>query len=388
METNTRVLFEKIQSLLNFVKEQQAQAKKRGENYNIFETLRLTTRETRLHSAVIADLLNPEGNHALGVQPLMAFLKVANIREPFTSADIENAKVEVEHCIGTISDDQTEGGNIDILITIGNYCIIIENKIYAGDQPTQLLRYHNFCNKSPHTLLYLTLDGHEASEKSAMTLNVEKDYFCMSYQNEITKWLTKCISIAATKPLVRETLQQYLNIILKLTSQNMDNNDRNTLFELMSDYPEVVTSVVNNQWNYRIYLVKTYLVEPFTNWCKSSGYEWYEAPDFQNQAKGIGFGIYRLGWNKMIAVDFTPHESPSYGVYIWNSKDTKTCQMIGSETNEAWPYGWEHFDKYTDWDIVSLSKELKEGKVFEYVCQKFSELIEKIDSNPDLYPMI
>ena len=39
--------------------------KKCGEYYNIFKTLGLQTSEVRLHSAFLAELLNPEGAHGL-----------------------------------------------------------------------------------------------------------------------------------------------------------------------------------------------------------------------------------------------------------------------------------------------------------------------------------
>ena len=381
------LLFEKVQSLINLSKELKSQADKRGENYNIFEVLRLTTRETRLHSAVVANLLNPAGNHGLGTVPLNTFLRIVNVQGKLPLADVENATVEVEHCIGTINDDKTEGGNIDILVTIGDYTIVIENKIYAGDQPTQLFRYHNFCSDKPHTLLYLTLDGHEASNESTVSLNAGKDYFCVSYKKEITEWLTECISCAVAKPLVRETLQQYLSIILKLTFQDMDNNARNKLFSLMADYPEVVASVVNNQDDYRQHLIKQYFIDPFTEWCQNKGLKLYMDENFQSQAKGL-FGVYRPEWKKMVAIEFAYNDRPSYGVWIWNSKDNSRADLFDSEKNESWPYGWAYLDQYPKWDITLLSKELKDGKIFEEVCQKFTSLIDKIENSPEKYSMV
>ena len=389
MKEAIELFFEKIQHLLNLEKERQLQADKRGENYNIFEILKFEKKETCLHSAMIADLLNPNGKHALGTTPLKAFLKVIKIKELFTSTDIERAEVKTEHHIGLISDDGTEGGNIDILITIGNYVIVIENKIDASDQPTQLFRYHNFCKEKPHTLLYLTLDGHEASKLSTVSLKAGKDYFCISYKKEIKEWLNECIVGAVTKPLVRETLQQYLSVILKLTFQNMDNSTRNKLFELMTDYPEVVTEIVGTQWTYCKYLVEQYVLEPFKNWCQNEGFEWYEDSYFRNQGSCSKFGIYRPEWNKIIAVEFASsgYRDASYGIWIWKSKDPTTGLLLGSENNESWPYGWEYFDKFKAWD-ASLSKDFKEGKVFEYIRTKFCELIGKIDNAPDRYPMI
>ena len=45
---------------------QQEEKRRRGENFNVFKVLGLTTSEVRLHSALIAELLNPNGDHGLG----------------------------------------------------------------------------------------------------------------------------------------------------------------------------------------------------------------------------------------------------------------------------------------------------------------------------------
>ena len=48
---------------------------KQGEFFNIFNTLGLRTEEVRLHSAFLAELLNPQGTHGLSSLFLEAFLK-------------------------------------------------------------------------------------------------------------------------------------------------------------------------------------------------------------------------------------------------------------------------------------------------------------------------
>ena len=64
----------KIQNLLielqreaDKVKQRKEEARKRGESFNIFNVLGLSTNETRTHSALIAELLNPHGNHGCEV---------------------------------------------------------------------------------------------------------------------------------------------------------------------------------------------------------------------------------------------------------------------------------------------------------------------------------
>lgn len=46
---------------------------KRGEYFNVFEVLGLSTKEVRLHSAFLPELLNPNGSHGLGDKMLRSF---------------------------------------------------------------------------------------------------------------------------------------------------------------------------------------------------------------------------------------------------------------------------------------------------------------------------
>ena len=76
----------------------------------------------------------------------------------------------------------TEGGRIDLLIKSGNKVIVIENKIYADDQKTQMKRYQNFCQQyDDYRLLYLNLDGIEPSEDSIVDMVLDEDYHIISY---------------------------------------------------------------------------------------------------------------------------------------------------------------------------------------------------------------
>lgn len=118
--------------------------------------------------------------------------------------------VEVEKVIGNKNEDATEGGRIDMTITVGSWLLIIENKIYAQDQDRQLLRYANYAKSSPkdYMLLYLTLDGKNASDRSTTDAQGNTaEYTPLSYKEHILAWLHQCVSMAYGKPLVRETLQ-------------------------------------------------------------------------------------------------------------------------------------------------------------------------------------
>ena len=64
---------------------------------------------------------------------------------------------------------EKSGGRVDIVLDDHKGCgVIIENKVDAGDQENQLLRYDNYAKKyfkKDYRLLYLTLDGHKPSAK-------------------------------------------------------------------------------------------------------------------------------------------------------------------------------------------------------------------------------
>jgi hypothetical protein len=145
----------------------------------------------------------------------------------------------VEYDIGAISEDYKEGGRIDILIRDKNgKTIIIENKIYAGDQPWQLFRYNKFaeknCTNGNYVLLYLTLDGHHPSEESTGG-RIEVDYFCISYKKEIMYWLNQCIGIAALHPSIRETISQYQTNLTEALNIMDDSSNKNFINFLVNE---------------------------------------------------------------------------------------------------------------------------------------------------------
>ncbi|MGL4346807.1 MAG: PD-(D/E)XK nuclease family protein, partial [Chitinophagaceae bacterium] len=161
---------------------------------------------------MIAEFLKIDGTHGFKEKFLKAFLKILVDEEIIDNNfkfSCANVKVQTEYV--------TQSGRIDILITNAEkQAIIIENKIYAGDQFKQLKRYFKHGEKEfkeNFILLYLTLFGSEASEQSSQGI----DYQQISYENTIIQSLEKCVEIAARNAIVRETLIQYINYLKKLT---------------------------------------------------------------------------------------------------------------------------------------------------------------------------
>lgn len=223
---------EKIEQLLNEVntiaKSYERVAEATGENFNIFSILRMESDEVATHSRFIAELLNPKGRHGQKDLFLIKFINYFNNRfnkdenNKHQKLELETSTVEIkiEVGIGTVKEDK--GGRLDILIKDKKQNIImIENKIYAYEQADQLLRYSNYGkegNFKNSSLIYLTLEGDDSNDPSSK----EVDYLRYSYKDDIINWLEDCKKESASIPILRESITQYINLIKKLTNQNLN----------------------------------------------------------------------------------------------------------------------------------------------------------------------
>lgn len=239
------------------IKEQRKEKFERGENYNIFYDLGFMSDEVHLHSMFLANLLNPKGSHGQRGKFLEAFLKMLQKSFPAISADsleldTANASVGVEKYIGRQTD--SEGGRIDIYLTDGKHSISIENKIYAGDQHHQMLRYWNYgmSQKGDDTeksfvLIYLTLDGCSPSKDSLGEDLKENDIVCLSYKGDIRGWLDRCVELASRTPLVRETINQYISTIDILTNNVMEDNKELLDILCKEENLDAIYDIANNK---------------------------------------------------------------------------------------------------------------------------------------------
>ena len=174
----------------------------RREPFNVFTVLRTAHDEVNLHSRFLHALLNyrnPPGGSRVNLNDFLFTVGIDGL-------DSDHAIVERER------------DNVDILIRDcrSGQSVVIENKIWAVDQPGQLQRYAENQVKAgyekPH-LLYLTLDGREPEEHSKGDLDVT----CISYMADISPWLEGCHKSAYDEPALRESIAQYRQLIGKLT---------------------------------------------------------------------------------------------------------------------------------------------------------------------------
>ena len=75
MENKLQKLLNDVNAILQQERIKKEESRKRGEQFNIFEVLGLQTSEVRLHSAFLAELLDPNGDHGLNNKYLKVFVE-------------------------------------------------------------------------------------------------------------------------------------------------------------------------------------------------------------------------------------------------------------------------------------------------------------------------
>jgi len=374
MKTITAML-EAISKLYEQQKELEEKKRKEGEFFNVFNTIGLRTEEVRLHSAFIAELLNPKGSHGLSHSFLQAFWEVIEISDGYINYSQCEQNDIVERVIGPVNDMGTEGGRIDIIIEDGNHAVIIENKIYASDQKNQMLRYNNYAKKefpNGYKLVYLSLDGHEPDDCSLG----KDEYKVISYEKEIVEWLEKCYSISDSKPLVQSVIKQYCELVKQITI---------AVGEMLQ---------LQDEWFGMI--LEKYIWDPLEKLAKQNQMLFGKELGIARDWNGAGAWIYREEWKY-------------YGIFIWTKnrkywddmfvgvswfevpnwknkickKDRINCKLncLNSfdPNDEEWPYGWEFLQNdIRNWNYEIIDK-IVQGKVFDYIKKKFEEIISEID---------
>ncbi|MFN8417485.1 MAG: PD-(D/E)XK nuclease family protein [Cytophagaceae bacterium] len=224
-----------------------------GLRFNIFSILNISSNEVRLHSNLIAELLSRNGTHGMKDSFCRSFFKLFPFEQNniISNFNYDNYIVEVEKYTGIINEDYTSGGRLDIVITDNsNNRVIIENKIFAGDQKNQLLRYYNFDKRS--IILYLTLEGTEPSIWSTNnTIHNSIDFHCISYRYFISNWLIECMELSKEKPRINQIINQYLQIVKNYSNPNYNNLMTNEIVNIISTDKELYMSIdeIVNSYN-------------------------------------------------------------------------------------------------------------------------------------------
>jgi hypothetical protein len=364
-----------------------------GENYNVFNVLNIYSDELS-HSAIIGNLLDAKGRHGqkdvflkLFLEEIQGFDDKSVQFTTLHSFKTECSKVIIEKHVGKVNHENGEGGRIDILINDGQNNIIIENKVWAGDQNLQLIRYNTHDLNAP--ILYLTLDGKPPSEASikhevkTKKLTLGKEFICISYQKTIKNWLEQCIKEMANKPIIRESLNQYLVLVKQLTNQSTNNKMEKELHEIILNNYQASKEISNNfnktilNFSNSIFLKIFEELEEFLkkeNWVvflknevleEKSGGEFYAKP--KNQIKD-NWGIGIEGFNPLRKGNIFFGDKISIGVIGFHGiKDYYTNYLLIENTSrsDAWWNDYILLDNYEN-----LETSFKNDKLIEYLSNK------------------
>ena len=199
----------------------------RGKDYPpVFNVLEATGKlhlEARMHTPIIAYLLDPSARHRQEKRFLKLFIEEVGLSD----FSYKNSWVE------------KESRNIDILIRNDSQIIIIENKIYADDGENQLNNYYQEMKKDFDDdnieVIYLTLNGHKPSEQSIKGIPKEKKIKNISYHKHIANWLDKCVKEMVYSPPVREGLIQYREAVKILLGEDEVSMERQELAKEMKE---------------------------------------------------------------------------------------------------------------------------------------------------------
>ena len=388
-------LLKTITLLVEKEKNEREERVHRGELFNIFKVCGIDHYELQ-HSAIISELLNPHGSHGQEGLYLKLFMQV--YASKLSIDEIEYNRISVQREKWTEAYD----GRMDICIEYDRLpFIILENKLYAKDQSIQLRKYKNeaerIINKSKnpkqkYEIVYLTLDGHEATKDSSEGV----DYIRMSYKKDIIRWLDLCIENSVRLPLLRETLIQYQNHIKIITNNDMSEFEKQNLYKMLAKYPEATRKILSiNTDDYWWFIYNNHI----KNKLKEIADKYSLQFDDSEMIPGgnCSFSFYKKSWKEnikdnTICITFETDKKNYTGYYVGITssqrcslkKQDKALKCFGSsQTSDIWPLGWKYLDdEFSDWSangktIVTMAN----GEFAKYIDNIIKEIIEDIEKN-------
>ena len=215
-------------------------------DYNIFTLFHGFSDEVNLHSNFIASLLDPNGDHYKGDLFLKLFLETCGIDD--FSIDTGRATVfkEFKH--------------IDIYMSDGKKHIILENKVYAKDQPTQIARYIDTIKGEGAKyediyVLYLHPNGKLPDDQSfgdyharLLGENSSIKFKVIRYNNEISSWIDRCKNEVSNITDLSVFLSQYKDVIEMIYDRykRIDEMNNKDLVEIFKKNYTAVSDIACN----------------------------------------------------------------------------------------------------------------------------------------------
>lgn len=326
---------------------------KRGESFNIFKACGVDHYEVT-HSSIIAEFLNPKGSHGQGTLFVEAFIEKLKLQDfDFSLNDIV---VSTEYVI--------PNGRFDIIIYNGDkQAIIIENKIYAQDQWMQLKKYDDYAKdkySNGYRIVYLTLDEHLPTDEASNSV----DFVPISYKFHIIDWLIQCKHLAIDKPLIRETLNQYILHLKELTeTTDMDSMNQNEIIKLLISNNTTTAQIFNLKDEIEQYVLEEYIFPTMKKIASDYNLNFEYDEDFYSKSRYTGFVLSpKVPTTWHIWFEFGKGEwKQLYVGVVWDKeqrsthKAMKRLNIFDYGPNDVWFFGWKNV-KNPDWNIDYLLK--------------------------------
>ena len=359
-------------------------------DYNIFTLFHNFSDEVNLHSNFIASLLDPNGDHYKGDLFLKLFLETCGIDD--FSIDTSTATIfkEFKH--------------IDIYISDGKKHIILENKVYAKDQPTQIARYIDTIQKEGAKdedicVLYLHPDGKLPDNQSfgdyhtrLLGENPSIKFKVISYGKEILEWIDKCKNEVSNITDLNVFLSQYKDVIEMIYDRykRIDEMNNEDLVKIFKDNYRAVSDIVSNYEQTRRKIIDEFFKNISDNlkgmYKKEDGFEiCYPNSIIKDYGKNCQpIKITQKRWELFdFAIEFLDKDlkSPIIG-FVKNEKsksiELKCITMDGKKIKENY---WIIYNNISNDDICkSIVIEGFENILLKNIKDFISEYDEKISS--------
>ena len=211
---------ELIGRVVDIVEEYRSKREQIGLDYNVFTLMDIERRERETHEYMIYSILNYR-NSLCKKEFIKQFLRNMGIPQSFLRG---NWDVDKEHYTGKY-------GIIDLFLHSNGHnkkCVVVELKVDAGDQKSQIKRYEEYvlkCGYQDYRIVYLTLDGKKPSEQSYEGMKNPRRLLCRNYREHVVNWLESCEEICQECGVHAGFIQQYQILLKKLSEEEKMEND-------------------------------------------------------------------------------------------------------------------------------------------------------------------
>lgn len=252
--------------------------------------------------------------------------------------------------------------------------VIIENKIYAEDsnheQEGQLEKYYRIVLKEEKIpednihVVYLSLDRKGPSEESVWTSKkfpkLAEKVININYNNEILKWLESCAKECYDKPMLRETINQYKNLIEIMTNKTASEERISEIMNVIGRNRENLAAarlLINHQRDFQFYSILNFW-EELTNMLASAGFI------IRNGISESDCEKYVFGGTRSKKIDFNLCISTKNGYYLTINIDYNRCLCVGVSDKDGKSGQYNHAKEFFESNQDSLSLETEPNWIF------------------------